>query len=219
MSFAVFGTAGTEDFNYIEMRMLDRHLTSPHRLALFPGGHVLPPDDVALDAIEWMELQAMRTGRRTRDDALVTRIYEKRMHKIEAASDVEASELLSDLVADFKGLRDVAAAEERAKSLGKRSDIKRAVADQKELDDREWWLISKFGEQEQCLLSPAGRSRCLKALRAVLQTLSGQAHAPEESGKRRTARRVLRAVTSGASARTQDAEYLALLEEHGYRGG
>src|SRR5262245_10363995 len=63
--FAVFGTAGTDDFNYIEMRMLDRKLTSPHRLAIFNGGHTLPPDDVALDAIEWLELQAMKSGRRT----------------------------------------------------------------------------------------------------------------------------------------------------------
>src|SRR6185436_18956147 len=42
--FAVFGTAGTEDFNYIEMRQLDRKLTSPHRLVVFDGGHTLPPE-------------------------------------------------------------------------------------------------------------------------------------------------------------------------------
>ena len=218
MPFAVFGTAGTEDFNYIEMRMLDRNLTSPHRLALFPGGHTLPPDDVALEAIEWMELQAMKAGRRTRDDALVARLYEKRMQKIGSASDLEAFELLSNVVADFKGVRDVAAEEERAKALGKRAEIKSALSDQKELDDREWWLISKFGEHEQCLLSPAGRSRCLTAVRAALKTLSDQAHAAEESGKRSSARRLLRALTSGAPARTQDAEYLALLEQYGYRG-
>ena len=35
--FAVYGTAGTDDFNYVEMRMLDRALTSPHRLAIFLG--------------------------------------------------------------------------------------------------------------------------------------------------------------------------------------
>ena len=44
--FAIFGTAGTEDFNYIEMRQLDRKLTSPHFLAVFNGGHMLPPDAV-----------------------------------------------------------------------------------------------------------------------------------------------------------------------------
>ena len=64
MTFAVFSTAGTEDFNYLEMRLLDRKLSSPHFLAVFEGGHTLPPDDIALDALEWMELQAMQSGRR-----------------------------------------------------------------------------------------------------------------------------------------------------------
>src|SRR5262245_19296670 len=57
--FALFSTAGTEDFNYLEMRLLDRKLVSPHFLAVFQGGHTLPPNDVALEAVEWMELQAM----------------------------------------------------------------------------------------------------------------------------------------------------------------
>ena len=78
VTFAVFGTAGTEDFNYVEMRLLDRKLSSPHFLAVFEGGHTLPPDDIALDALEWMELQAMQSGRRRRDDALVVRLLEKR---------------------------------------------------------------------------------------------------------------------------------------------
>src|SRR3954451_24299111 len=75
--FAVFGTAGTDDFNYSEMRQLDRKLTSPHHLAVFSGGHTLPPDPVALEAIEWMELQAMKAGRRQRDAAIVEQLFEK----------------------------------------------------------------------------------------------------------------------------------------------
>src|SRR6185369_4391101 len=57
--FPIFGTAGTEDFNYIEMRLLDRALKTPHRVVIFEGGHTLPPAPVALEAIEWLELQAM----------------------------------------------------------------------------------------------------------------------------------------------------------------
>src|SRR5262249_57694153 len=67
--FVVFGTAGTEDFNYIEMRQLDRALTSPHRLVVFEGGHTLPPDAVALEAIEWLRLLAMKSGTAKRDAA------------------------------------------------------------------------------------------------------------------------------------------------------
>src|SRR5262249_21943096 len=56
--FAVFGTAGTEDFNYIEMRLLDRKLTSPHSLAVFEGGHTLPPDALAPEPRGGMDVQA-----------------------------------------------------------------------------------------------------------------------------------------------------------------
>ncbi len=43
VGFPVFATAGTEDFNHLEMRELDRVLTSPHRLEVFQGGHMWPP--------------------------------------------------------------------------------------------------------------------------------------------------------------------------------
>ena len=35
--FAVFATTGTEGFDYLEMRQLDRKLKSPHALAVFDG--------------------------------------------------------------------------------------------------------------------------------------------------------------------------------------
>ena len=105
--FAVFGTTGTEDFNYIEMRQLDRKLSSPHYLSVFNGGHTLPPHAVALEAIEWMELQAMTSGRRTRDDALVDRLLEKRRQLIAASTSAgDTVHLLEALVSDFNGLRD-----------------------------------------------------------------------------------------------------------------
>ena len=62
--FAVFGTAGTDDFNYLEMRQLDRTLTTPHRVAIFDGGHTWLSSELAMEALEWMELQAMKSGLR-----------------------------------------------------------------------------------------------------------------------------------------------------------
>src|SRR5262245_53342307 len=100
--FALYGTTGTEDFNYIEMRQLDRKLGSPHYLAVFSGGHTLPPDAVAVDAIEWMELQAMKSGRRTRDEALIDRLFTQRLRRIEESTNPsETVHLLDALVSDF----------------------------------------------------------------------------------------------------------------------
>jgi predicted esterase len=53
--FRIFGTAGTEDFNNLEMRQLDRFLTSPHRVVVFNGTHEWLPSDLAIEAMEWMQ--------------------------------------------------------------------------------------------------------------------------------------------------------------------
>src|SRR5262249_18416876 len=103
--FVVFGTAGTEDFNYIQLRLLDRHPTTPHRVGVLEGGHTLPPADVACEAIEWLELQAMKSKRRPRDEALIDQLLEKRQQDVAmSTSDVTAVHLLQDLAADFDGL-------------------------------------------------------------------------------------------------------------------
>ena len=209
VGFAVFGTAGNDDFNYNEMRMMDRALTSPHRLAVFTGGHTLPPDDVALEAIEWMELQAIRAGRKARDEALVDTLLEKRRKAIAASSGAASVHLLRALVDDFSGVRDVSAEEKRAKELAKQSDIKKALERERAFDDEESRTITELATWEASLADGERRAQALLSLRDRLSKLSQQAQAADESPERSRARRVLRAISSGASARTQDREYLA----------
>ena len=118
LPFVVFGTAGTEDFNYIEMRLLDRALTTPHRVVVFEGGHTLPPPPVALDAIEWLELQAMKSGAKPRDESLIDQLLARRQQAIAASTSPAASvHLLQGLANDFGGLRDVAGFVARAAEL------------------------------------------------------------------------------------------------------
>jgi dienelactone hydrolase len=217
--FAVFATAGSEDFNYIEMRLLDRKLTSPHYLAVFDGGHTLPPDAVALEAIEWMELQAMRSGRRTRDAALIERLFEKRQRLIaEATNPVDTIHLLDALVADFTSLHDVTGEARRARALGDAPDVKKALARERSADDAEARLIGDILDLEAGLSDEARRAAALSGLRDRLKRLAEKAAAAEDSPERNQARRVLRAITSGAGERVQDRGYRALLDEYGLRG-
>jgi len=217
--FPVFGTAGTEDFNYIEMRLLDRKLTSPHYLAVFSGGHTLPPDEVALEAIEWMELQAMKTGRRTRDDALVDRLLEKRQRLIAASTGgAESVHLLDALVADFKGLRDVSAEAARAKDLSRQPEVKKTLARERADDDAEARLLEDIFDLEAGLGDERRHGAALVQLRDRLSSLSRTASAADPSPARSQARRVLRAIPSGAAERLQDPEYRKLLEQYGMRG-
>jgi len=217
--FPVFGTAGTEDFNYIEMRLLDRKLTSPHHLAVFSGGHTLPPDDVALEAIEWLELQAMKTGRRTRDDALVDRLFEKRQRLIAASTGAADSvHLLDALVADFQGLRDVSTEAARAKDLSRQSEVRKTLARERADDDAEARLLEDIFDLEAGLSDERRHDAVLIQLRDRLSRLARAANAAEPSPARNQARRVLRAIPSGAAERLQDPEYRKLLDQYGMRG-
>jgi dienelactone hydrolase len=215
MPFPIFATAGTDDFNYLEMRQLDRTLTtSAYHLAIFNGGHTLPPDAIALEAIEWMELQAMRSGRRTRDDALVERLFAKRQRLLaEATSSAATVHVLEAIVADFKGLRAVSAEAARAADMSRQPEVKKALARERADDDAERRALSDIFDLEAGLRDGNRRAMSLIRLRDQLsryaRTASGEVDTPERS----QARRVLRVVTAGGSERVDDPQYLRLLEE------
>jgi len=218
--FAVFGTAGTEDFNYIEMRQLDRALTSPHRLVVFEGGHTLPPDAVALEAIEWLELQAMKSGRTKKDAAVIDRLFAKREATVAAGADPAAAvQGLTALVDDFDGLRDVATARARATELSKQKDVRNALSRERAGDDAEVRLLDDILRLERDLRDDAKRMDSLAELRHELARLSERANRTADSPERRQARRVLRSIVAGAGERVQDGDYLRILQQYRLPGG
>jgi hypothetical protein len=165
-----------------------------------------------------MELQAMQSGRRIRDDALIDRLFEKRQRLIAAAaSPADTVHLLDALVSDFKSLRDVTAETNRSKDLAKQPDVKKALARERSTDDAEARLIGDIFELEAGLGDDSRRRASLSALRDRLSKLAEKAAAADDSPERSQARRVLRAITSGAGERAQDREYRALLDQYGRR--
>jgi hypothetical protein len=215
LAFPLFGTAGTEDFNYLEMRLLDRKLSTPHCLAIFEGGHTLPPDSVALEAIEWMELQAMKSGRRARDEALVDRLLQKRREAIAAsASNASTVHLLDALVADFQGWRDVSAEAARAKTLAQQPDVRKAIDRERAADDEDWRTVNEIIELERTLGDSEQRAQSILRLRGELAKLSRAANTAEDTPARSRARRLLRMIAAGASERVDDRDYRAMLDQY-----
>jgi predicted esterase len=108
--YAFFGASGTTDFNYEEMRALDKELDKReiiHRFVTFEGRHQWGPAEVCDRALEWMELQAMKSGIRIKNDDLIALIYRQRAS--EAASEIDplaAFTRYRALVDDFDGLVD-----------------------------------------------------------------------------------------------------------------
>jgi poly(3-hydroxybutyrate) depolymerase len=126
VGFAVFGTAGTEDFNYVEMRKVDRELTTPHRLRVFQGGHVWLPPEVATEAVEWLEVQAAQSGRAPKDQAKLDRIFAKRTAAAQG-SDASSYTALQEIVRDFEGIEDVRPFAARAAELGRDKKMREAI--------------------------------------------------------------------------------------------
>jgi predicted esterase len=141
---AVFGAVGDTDFNYLEVRKIHRYLTdrgTPNRLVVFEGSHGWMPEEVAYDSIGWLEVQAMRTGARARNEETISEFYAK---DVAAAERLMADEHLLQakrkydaIASDYEGLLDVGVAVAKAAELANRAEVRRARKTEKRLDARE----------------------------------------------------------------------------------
>jgi dienelactone hydrolase len=127
-----FGTAGLRDFNFGELQELEsrlRALGSPHRLETFPGAHSWPPTELAVAALQWLELQAMKQQLRPVDEALVASWQESAMARagqLEAAGELGQAYLeYIRIASDFAPFPAAAGARERASLLENSQAVKR----------------------------------------------------------------------------------------------
>lgn len=124
-SFAFFGSAGTTDFNYDEMRGLATRLRLAHvpsRMAWFRGPHSWPPRWLCEQAIDWLELRAMLGGRRAVDSAFVARALERDLADADSleragqwdAAETRFREIALDVPGRIEGRRALGRAEDLA---------------------------------------------------------------------------------------------------------
>jgi poly(3-hydroxybutyrate) depolymerase len=216
LPFPIFATAGTDDFNHLEMRRLDRELTTPHRLAIFNGGHVWLSSELALQAVEWMELHAMRTGLKSRDEAEMDRIFASRMAAAGTAGDKDTFRALQAIVDDFKELRDVSSLAKRATELERDKNIRAALERERDDDRREDSILRELASLS-ARLSSDDRLAVLTRLRQRWAELSAHAKTPADSPERQLTRRVLAALSADG---TEDADYAKIIAEYRIgRGG
>ncbi len=214
--FAVYGTAGTDDFNYVEMRMLDRALTSPHRLAIFSGGHTLPTDAVALEAIEWMELQAMKSGRRSRDDELA-RSADHQAAAVDRRCRTPRRTRFACSSGSWPTSRAFVTC--RRKQQGRRRCRSRQTSRRLSRENGatttpKSGTLSEIFDWEGQLANPDTRFSAFGRLKGRLSQWARQAESATESAERSRGRRLLGAVLSGAGGRVSDVEYRKLIEQY-----
>ena len=211
LPFPLFATAGTDDFNHLEMRRLDRELSTTHRLVIFPGGHVWLSSDLALQAVEWMELQSMKAGLKARNAAEIDRMFASRIASVDLTKgDVETFRAVRALAEDFQGLRDVSTLAARATELGRDARVRAALQSERDEDRREENILRDIAAIAARLPS-ADRPAALNELRQQWRDLSAQAKNPADSTQRRLARRVLSALSADG---TNDADYAKIIAEY-----
>ena len=145
MTAAFFGTAGLQDFNFLQMKLLDGVLAkrgvTARRLEFFEGEHGWLPPSLAEEGVAWLEVVAMAEKRRPVDPALVA---ERLAADREAAEGLErggrllnAARRYEAIARTYGGLLDVAFALTRARELNERRDVARALEDERRWDEWE----------------------------------------------------------------------------------
>jgi pimeloyl-ACP methyl ester carboxylesterase len=162
LTFSYFGAIGNEDFNYPEMKQLDRDLAAgaaQHRIQTFDGGHAWPPSELCVRAVGWLEIQAMKSGRRPRAEDLVDHLFAQARAD---ATQAETAGRVYDawlsyrwIVSDFKGLRDVSEFEKKAGTLREAKPVQdQAREDRRQEDEQRRRFAELFGMRSQ-LRDPA----------------------------------------------------------------
>jgi hypothetical protein len=186
--FPIFGSAGTDDFNHQEMRDLDQGVTTPHRVEVFEGGHTWLPAELATDGVAWMEIQAMKTGRRPRDAKVIDSIFGERVARAEAQQNrVEKMREWQSIAADFQGFKDVTTFKERAAALEREQDVQDSLRAERGDEERERQVTREVYD----LLDRMTGGDGFAMLKTRVLQLFEQSKPPEDSPDRRIARRVL----------------------------
>jgi tetratricopeptide (TPR) repeat protein len=146
-----YGIVGLSDFNYREMMKLDNDFDTAgvvHRVLVFDGDHRWPPEEYCLQAVEWMEINAIKKGLKEKNEPLVADLYKKALDRAKhleqskniflAVSAYEAGEQL------FSGLPDVNEFKNKRLRLKNSKEFKQFQKEEKRRNKKESEFIRIF---------------------------------------------------------------------------
>ena len=155
----------------------------------------------------------MKSGWRVKDDALLEKIFTKRVTQLERETDDAATMLaLEGLASDFEGLKDMSEYAARAAALHRQKTVVEALKKERSEEQREERMIVELATLENDLADADKHGSSLARLKSLLANLSRQSNAPDASADRRLARRVLRGTIVGSIERVKDPEYQKVLD-------
>jgi predicted esterase len=195
----LFGTIGTLDPNYEELRSFDAELDSIgtiHHIERFDGPHQWPPQELSTRAVEWLDLQAMRRGLEPRNQPWIDSLYRawlSRASRADSSGDAPGAARSYRLVrTDFDGLTDVTAATTRLVALEQDQRVRRSLAAEAAIGARDLLLgqaLVAFAGDVMHSASPPSIDQARKRLQ--LDALRRDAARTDDSTSAIAARRAL----------------------------
>lgn len=189
--FAYFVTVGTEDFNYSEIAELQTELDRlgvANVRRVFDGPHQWASPEILTEAVEWMELQAMRRKLRPVDETFIADRFSATMQRARESEQqgdpYGALRQYKVIAASFEGLANTAAATAKVRELDSLPAV--AAARKRESDQlkREQALKRQLGDLVNQAFnsdgSAEGNMEARTALRQFKDSLKGP-RKPEES--------------------------------------
>ena len=133
MKFVYFATVGDADFNYPEFFHLRKKLDEVHaryEIRVFDGEHGWAPDDAWLEALDWLDLQAMVSGILPTDERRIQQSLKDSMGRAQelraTEGPLEAAREYQSIIRDFGTLADVKDAQEKLAALVEEKNYKNA---------------------------------------------------------------------------------------------
>ncbi len=210
--FAWFGAAGHADFNFLEVKSIDDQLAksgATRRVEFFDGGHQWPPADLTLRALGWMEVVAMKEGRRPRDVALANSILAEDMARARGLEDrgllSEAWQSYRSIADSYSGVVDVGDATARKRAIEADGRFKNLRKVEERTDRREREAAGALGRL-QSKLTPDGEPLLAGPVRASLDLDSLEKTSRGDSYEAASARRSLALIRVELSSLVRDLE-------------
>ena len=158
MKFAYFAAVGTADFNYPEMAGLRKKLESAgarYRIRVFEGDHGYAPAEVWMEALEWMDIQAMIAGTLPRDAATIQASLDHQIAQartLKASGNfLEASRTYRFAIRDFESLANVDSARGELAELTKDKALKKAEYEEADAISQQAQLTDEASHQMQAI--------------------------------------------------------------------
>lgn len=198
LPFIVFGSAGTSDFNYFHVRDIIETLQKnsiPSTFVVFDGTHGWCDKQTARSALEWFDLQAMKTGRKPKNEAWLTAFYEK---QIATARELETAGMsgaaywkLVNLNRDYAGLTSTPELDSKIQALKNTKPVQQWFKDEVDLRRRHSARMEEFFGHYHGLFDEEGQFESFSAMRSLISPLKKQAADRTPSVSRQVANMVL----------------------------